>query len=180
MPYAQRKYPLSLSGITVMGYGAAVLGDKVSGWWVERRAFTLWVWPRRWLSVLWMCCWGCAPGDRVKSRSKGSALQRSGTVSPPLAAGCLLLPEAPLYTHQLPNPLGFFFSFFCLFHVKRGNQRETEIICLLSWRYGLKFLFSGLGKWAYFSSVLRDPCGMLVRKIGSAKSHFCLSTDRRL
>lgn len=32
--------PSSCQGLAVIGYSAAVLGDKVSGWWVERTALT--------------------------------------------------------------------------------------------------------------------------------------------
>ena len=129
--------PSSCQGLGVIGYSAAVLSDKVSAWWAERTAFTFWVWPRWWLSVLWMCCQGCAPGDCVKSCRKGSTLRQSSAISPPFAAGSLLL-----LLYSLASQL-----FFFLFHVKRGNQRETKIICPLGWRYGLKFccLFSENG-----------------------------------
>lgn len=117
--------PTSCQGLAVIGYCAAVLSDMASGWWEERTAFTFWVW---WLSVLWMCCQGCAPVDRVKSCGKGSTLRRSGAISPPLVAGS---PPPPLH---LPASQEFF-PLLC----KKRKPKRNQIICPLGWRYELKF-----------------------------------------
>jgi len=48
--------PSACRGLAVIGWGAVVLGDEVSGWWAERPAFTFLGVAPVVLILLWVCC----------------------------------------------------------------------------------------------------------------------------